>query len=208
MIVIVDYGMGNLGSILNMLKKIGAPAAKISSDPKDIEQADKLILPGVGAFDTGMQHLRESGLIPVLNEKVLKAKTPTLGVCLGMQLMAKISEEGELPGLGWFDAETIRFRFDSKKTGLKVPHMGWNTVNVRRAGTLFQDMYEDARFYFVHSYHFVAHDPADVLTNTEYGYEFVSGVQRGHIMAVQFHPEKSHKFGMKLYKNFVEHARC
>lgn len=206
MIVIVDYGMGNLGSILNMLKKIGAPAAKISSDAKDIEQAEKLILPGVGAFDTGMQHLRATGLIPLLNEKVLKAKTPTLGVCLGMQLMTKVSEEGELPGLGWFDAETIRFRFDSRQTGLKVPHMGWNTINVKREGVLFRDMHPNARFYFVHSYHFVAHDPSDVLTTTDYGYEFVSAIQRDHIMAAQFHPEKSHKFGMKLYKNFVERA--
>jgi glutamine amidotransferase len=206
MIVIVDYGMGNLGSILNMLKKVGAPAAKVSSDPKDIEQADKLILPGVGAFDTGMQRLRETGLISLLNEKVIKAKTPTLGVCLGMQLITKISEEGELPGLGWIDAETIRFRFDPKKNGLKIPHMGWNTVNIQREGTLFQGMYPDARFYFVHSFHVVSHNPEDVLATTEYGYDFVSAIQHGHIMAAQFHPEKSHKFGMKLYKNFVEYA--
>jgi glutamine amidotransferase len=206
MIVVIDYGMGNLGSILNMLKKVGVRDAKISAHPKDIEQADKLILPGVGAFDTGMHHLRETGLIPLLNEKVLKAKTPTLGVCLGMQLMAKVSEEGELPGLGWFDAETIRFRFDSKKTGLKVPHMGWNTVNIKQEGTLFKDMYPQARFYFVHSFHLVAHEVANVLTTTEYGYEFASAIQLEHIMAAQFHPEKSHKFGMKLYKNFVEYA--
>jgi len=204
MIVIVDYGVGNLGSIWNMLKKIGAPEAIISSDPAEIEQAEKLILPGVGAFDTGMQKLRETGLIGLLNEKVLKAKTPTLGVCLGMQLMAKISEEGELPGLGWIDAEAIRFRFDPKESGLKIPHMGWNTIQVQREGTLFQDMYPDARFYFVHSYHVVAHNPDDVLTTTNYGYDFVSAIQRDHIMAAQFHPEKSHKFGMKLYKNFVE----
>lgn len=206
MIVIIDYGMGNLGSILNMLKKVGVRDAKISAYPKDIEQADKLILPGVGAFDTGMHHLRETGLIPLLNEKVLKAKTPTLGVCLGMQLMAKVSEEGELPGLGWFNAETIRFRFDSKQTGLKVPHMGWNTVNIKQEGTLFKDMYPQARFYFVHSFHLVAYEVTNVLTTTEYGYEFVSAIQREHIMAAQFHPEKSHKFGMKLYKNFVEYA--
>ena len=206
MIIIIDYGMGNIGSILNMLKKVGAPAAKISADPKDIEQAEKLILPGVGAFDTGMQRLRETGLIPLLNEKVLKAKTPTLGVCLGMQLLTKISEEGELPGLGWLDAETIRFRFDPMKNGLKVPHMGWNTVKIRREGKLFKDMYPDARFYFVHSYHVVAHNPGDVLAITDYGYDFVSAVQQDHIMAAQFHPEKSHKFGMKLYKNFVEYA--
>ncbi len=206
MIVVVDYGMGNLGSILNMLKKVGVKDAKVSSDPKDIEQANKLILPGVGAFDTGMQRLRETGLIGLLNEKVLKAKTPTLGVCLGMQLLTKVSEEGELPGLGWLDAETIRFRFDQKKTGLKIPHMGWNTVKVQREGTLFKDMYPEPRFYFVHSFHVVSHNPKDVLATTEYGYDFVSVIQQGHIMAAQFHPEKSHKFGMKLYKNFVEYA--
>ncbi|NWG08525.1 MAG: imidazole glycerol phosphate synthase subunit HisH [Chloroflexi bacterium] len=208
MIIIVDYGMGNLGSILNMLKKVGAPVVKISSDAKEIERAEKLILPGVGAFDTGMQRLRETGLIPLLNEKVLQAKTPTLGVCLGMQLITKVSEEGKLPGLGWLDAETIRFRFDPVKNGLKIPHMGWNTVKVHRAGTLFKDMYPDARFYFVHSFHIVAHNASDILTTTDYGYEFVSAVQQEHIMAVQFHPEKSHKFGMKLYKNFVEYDRC
>jgi len=206
MIVIVDYGMGNLGSILNMLKKVGAPAAKISSETKDIEQADKLILPGVGAFDTGMKRLRETRLIGLLNEKVLKARTPILGICLGMQLLTKISEEGELPGLGWIDAETVRFRFDPKQSRLKIPHMGWNTINIQREGTLFKDMYAEPRFYFVHSFHVVAHNPEDVLATTEYGYDFVSAIQHGHIMAAQFHPEKSHKFGMKLYKNFVENA--
>jgi glutamine amidotransferase len=202
-IIVVDYGMGNLGSILNMLKKIGVSDTKVSSNPKDIEHADKLILPGVGAFDTGMQRLRETGLIGLLNEKVLKAKTPTLGICLGMQLLTKASEEGELSGLGWIDAETIRFRFDQKKTG---PHMGWNTVKVQREGTLFKDMYAEPRFYFVHSFHVVSHNLEDVLATTEYGYDFVSVIQHGHIMAAQFHPEKSHKFGMKLYKNFVEYA--
>ena len=205
MILIVDYGMGNLGSIVNMLKKVGAKDVRISADPREIEQADKLILPGVGAFDMGMQRLRETDLISILNEKVLKAKTPTLGVCLGMQLMTRASEEGESPGLGWIDAETVRFRFSPQQVGMKIPHMGWNTVDIRREGTLFQSMYPNTRFYFVHSYHVVAHDPEDVLTTTEYGYEFVSAIQHGHIMAAQFHPEKSHKFGMKLYRNFVEY---
>jgi len=206
MIVIVDYGMGNLGSILNMLKKVGAPEAMASSNPGDIECADKLILPGVGAFDTGMQKLRETGLIGLLNEKILQAKTPTLGICLGMQLIGKISEEGELPGLGWIDAECVRFRFDAGKPPLKIPHMGWNTVKIQRQGTLFKDMYAEPRFYFVHSYHLVSHNPEDILSTTDYGYEFVSAIQRENIMATQFHPEKSHKFGMKLYKNFVEVA--
>ncbi len=206
MIVIIDYGMGNLGSILNMLKKIGAPAAMISSSPKDIEKADKLILPGVGAFDTGMQRLRETGLMDLLNEKVLRGGTPTLGVCLGMQLITRGSEEGELPGLGWLDAETIRFRFDPKASGPRIPHMGWNTVTVLREGNLFKDMYPEPRFYFVHSFHVACRNPDDVLATTEYGYAFASAVQQDHLMGVQFHPEKSHKFGMRLYRNFVESA--
>lgn len=205
MIAIVDYGMGNLGSILNMLKRVGAPAAVITANAREIEQADKLILPGVGSFDTGIRRLRETGLGELLTEKVLKAKTPTLGVCLGMQLITRVSEEGELPGLGWIEAETIRFRFDPMKTGLKVPHMGWNSVKIQREGTLFKDMPAEPRFYFVHAFHVVSHAPEDVLATTEYGYEFAAAVQHEHIMAAQFHPEKSHKYGMQLYKNFVEY---
>jgi glutamine amidotransferase len=203
MIVIVNYGMGNLGSIINMLKKVGVQA-KISSDPKDIESADKLILPGVGAFDTGMQSLRELDLVDLLNDKVLNQKTPTLGVCLGMQLITKRSEEGVLPGLGWIDGESIRFRFDPRQNNLKIPHMGWNTVNVQRTEPLFRGLEQEARFYFVHSYHVICNNLSDVLTTTDYGYEFVSALQRDNIMGAQFHPEKSHKFGMRLLKNFGE----
>ncbi len=203
MIVIVDYGMGNLGSILNMLKKVGAQAL-ISSNAQDIERAYKLILPGVGAFDTGMQRLKELNLIEVLNDKVLKAKVPTLGVCLGMQLLTQRSEEGVLPGLGWIEGETVRFRFDPSQTHLKIPHMGWNTVAIRREDTLFKELVHDSRFYFVHSYHVVCHRAEDILATTYYGYDFASAVQRENVMGTQFHPEKSHKFGMKVYKNFVE----
>lgn len=205
MIIVIDYGMGNLGSILNMLKKIGA-TARVSSDSKEIADADKLILPGVGAFDTGMKRLAELDLIGLLNHKVLDLETPTLGVCLGMQLLMKRSEEGILPGLGWINGETIRFRFDSQQTNLKIPHMGWNTIKIQREGVLFNGMDSAARFYFVHSYHVTCDHADDVLTTTNYGYEFVSALQRGNIMGAQFHPEKSHKFGMKLYKNFVEYA--
>jgi glutamine amidotransferase len=206
MIVIIDYGMGNLGSIQNMLKKIGAQAV-ISSDIQAVERADKLILPGVGAFDTGMKQLEKLGLIDVLNDKVLNRKTPTLGVCLGMQLLMQGSEEGVRPGLGWIDGETIRFRFDPKRTNLKIPHMGWNTVTIIRDGTLFKGLnQEEARFYFVHSYHVVCNREEDILARSFYGYDFASAVQRGNIMGTQFHPEKSHKFGMKIYENFVELA--
>ncbi len=202
MIVIIDYRMGNLGSILNMLKKVGA-AAVISADPSVIGEATKLILPGVGAFDNGMKSLQEQGLVPALEEAVMRRKVPILGICLGMQLMTKDSEEGKLPGLGWIDAKTVRFHHDPSED-LKVPHMGWNTVTVRKESSLFRDMFPEPRFYFVHSYHAVCQDPGDVLTMTRYGYEFVSAFQRNNIMGVQYHPEKSHTFGMRLLKNFAE----
>lgn len=206
MIVIIDYKMGNLGSILNMLKKIGAPGI-ISSDTDAIRQADKLILPGVGAFDNGMKNLDDLGLIPVLSEIVLQERAPILGICLGMQLMTNSSEEGKLPGLGWIDAKTVRFRHDPSND-LKIPHMGWNTVSVRKESALFRDMFPEPRFYFVHSYHAVCEDPADVLTVTPHGYEFASAFQHGNIIGVQFHPEKSHKFGMRLLRNFAEAELC
>lgn len=205
MIIIVDYGMGNLGSVVNMLKKIGVQA-RVSSCVEEIDDADKLILPGVGAFDTGMLRLKELGLIDVLNRKVLGKKTPIIGFCLGMQLLTKRSEEGTLPGLGWIDGETIRFRFGPGNSHLKIPHMGWNTVLVHRHGALFGGMNQEARFYFVHSYHIVCDRQEDVIATTNYGYDFVSVVQRENIMGTQFHPEKSHKFGIKLFKNFVEYA--
>jgi glutamine amidotransferase len=203
MIVIVDYGLGNLGSIANMLKKVGAERV-ISADRSVIESADKLILPGVGAFDTGMRNLCDLHLIPVLNVKALEEKVPVLGVCLGMQLLTLKSEEGSLPGLGWLDAETVRFRFDIANQNLKVPHMGWNFINIKRPSPIFDGMYEDPRFYFVHSYHVVCQRGENILATTEYGYEFASVVINENIIGVQFHPEKSHKFGIKLFRNFVE----
>ncbi|MCM2356960.1 MAG: imidazole glycerol phosphate synthase subunit HisH [Geobacteraceae bacterium] len=202
MIVIIDYGMGNLGSIFNMLKKIGAQAL-ISSDVEEIEQADKLILPGVGSFDNGMRNLNEGGFRSVLDKKVLRDKVPILGICLGMQLFSRKSAEGSLTGLGWLEAETVRFSFDVRM-GPKVPHMGWNTVQIVKSSRIFDDIYHDSRFYFVHSYHVVCRNEADVLTRTFHGFDFASSVARDNIIGVQFHPEKSHKFGMKLLKNFAE----
>ncbi len=206
MIVIVDYGMGNIGSILNMLKKIGHKAV-ISSDPGAILDAEKLILPGVGSFDTGMRHLHDSKLLDALNEKALNLKTPILGICLGMQLLTEGSEEGDLPGLGWIPGETIKFRFEGDNAKLKVPHMGWNGVTPASRETLFYNLEDpETRFYFVHSYRVVCRNPEDALATTRYGVEFHSSVQRGNIMGTQFHPEKSHKFGMQLLRNFAE--RC
>ncbi len=202
MIAIIDYGMGNVGSIANMLRKIGAEAC-IARDPETIANADKLVLPGVGAFDSGMEKLDSSGLLPVLRERVQGAKVPILGLCLGMQFFGTGSEEGSRPGLGWIDARSVRFAFDGPQAGLKIPHMGWNHVSVEQPGPLFANMPVDSRFYFVHSYHVVCSDPGLVLTTTTYGYPFVSGVVKGHITGFQFHPEKSHRFGMQVFRNFA-----
>lgn len=206
MIVVVDYGVGNLGSIVNMFKKVGVKAIA-SSDPGVIREAEKLILPGVGAFDAAMRKFHETGLVPVVGELVLEKKIPVLGLCVGLQLMTRGSEEGQLAGLGWFDAETIRFRFNDEHALLKVPHMGWNEVHVCREHPLVTDWDAQSRFYFVHSYHVVARDMDAVLAKTEYGVIIHSILGRDNIMGVQFHPEKSHRYGMRLLKNFAENVR-
>lgn len=200
MITIVDYHMGNLGSILNMLKKIGQPA-QVTADPALIAAADKLVLPGVGAFDAGMDNLERSGLVPLLNRRVLEDRVPTLGICLGMQLMTRSSEEGTRAGLGWIDAEALRFR--PADAALKVPHMGWNRVMPARPSPLTDELPDEPRFYFVHSFYVRCHDRADVLLTTPFGEPFASAFQRGNVWGVQFHPEKSHKFGMALLRNFA-----
>ncbi len=202
MIIIIDYGMGNLGSILNMLKKIGT-SAKISGETTDILTAEKLILPGVGAFDHGMAHLSERGLIPLLNKRVLEESCPILGICLGMQLFSRRSEEGELPGLGWVEAETRRFRFNGEIGHLKIPHMGWNEVRSSGQHHLFAGFNNPPRFYFVHAYHVCCDSPQDILATSFYGYEFTAAVGKGNIMGTQFHPEKSLHYGMHLLRNFA-----
>lgn len=205
MIVVVDSGIANVGSIANMLKKLGI-RANVSAVPAEIEKASKLILPGVGAFDAGMRHMRDLGLVEPLNEAVLGRSVPVLGICLGMQLMSRGSEEGLLPGLGWLDTRAVRFNFDGAANGAsyRVPHMGWNTVRTTGSSPLFSDLGDDARFYFVHSYHIVADDPGVVLASTQYGYDFVSAVAKKNIFGVQFHPEKSHRYGLQLIRNFVQ----
>ena len=199
MIVVIDYGMGNLGSIANMIKKVGHKCL-VSSDLKDITNATKLILPGVGSFDNGMKNLKERGMIEVLNQKVLADKTPILGICLGMQLMTKSSEEGKLSGLGWVDAQTKKFVSDT----LKIPHMGWNIIKHQKSSKLFDEYESEKRFYFVHSYYVDANQKKDILTTTPYTHDFVSSFEKENIIGAQFHTEKSHKFGMNLLKNFVE----
>lgn len=203
MIVIIDYGMGNVGSIRNMLNRIGVPAM-VSAELENIRAAEKLILPGVGAFDHGMSNLVERGFIPLLKQKVVEEKTPILGICLGMQLFSRSSEEGKLPGLGWIDADTRRFKFDGESSHLKIPHMGWNTVNPVGEESLFQGFPQIPRFYFAHSYHVCCRHPEDVIGTTCYEYAFAAAIQRGNILGTQFHPEKSHKFGMHVLRNFAE----
>lgn len=204
--IIVDYKIGNIGSIINMFKKIGVKA-KLSSNKEEILNAKKLILPGVGSFDNGMRHLKESGLIDILNKKVLEDKTPILGICLGMQLLMDSSEEGIEKGLGWIKGEVKKFQFNSSDK-LKVPHMGWNLVNPTKKDSLYRDFSDESRFYFVHSYHAVCENEENILATTNYGYKFTSSIYKDNIYGAQFHPEKSHKFGMKLLKNFVELDKC
>jgi len=201
-ILVVDYGMGNLGSILNMLRKVGV-AAGLSQGPEDVLKAGKLILPGVGAFATAIGNLRARGYVDALNRKVLAEKTPILGICLGMQLFSKRSEEGGEPGLGWLDAQTVRFQFPAAGRQPKVPHMGWNSIRLLRESPLFPEAEDDRRFYFVHSFHMQCNDGRDVLARTFYGGEFTSAVCRGNIVGTQFHPEKSHRFGLAFFKAFA-----
>ena len=204
MIVIVDYDMGNVGSIKNMIKKVGGEAI-ISRDKDELENASKLILPGVGAFDTGMKNLHNYEIFPIISRKVLDKKIPVLGVCLGMQLLTNKSEEGNEKGLGWIDGKSKKFPNDMmyNDTHLRVPHMGWNTVTLEKEDKLFQGSEEVPRFYFVHSYYVTCDNKEDVLTTTNYGMSFTSSVSKDNIWGVQYHPEKSHKHGMNIYHNFV-----
>jgi len=202
MVLIVDYGVGNLASIRNMLKKIGIDA-KISATAADVEKATKLILPGVGSFDTCVQKLTESGLVSLLNNKVLEDKTPILGICVGMQLLLQGSEEGVKPGLGWIKGTNVKFNQQILPESVKVPHIGWTDIIQKKSSPLFHEMFDNPRFYFVHSFHPSLSDNSDALVEAFYGYKFVAGVEHENIVGVQFHPEKSHKFGMKLLSNFV-----
>lgn len=205
MLVIVDYGVGNLTSIKNMLYKLGYHDVVVSKDQSQIMDADKLILPGVGHFDYGMRQLRASGLVDTLNHVVIEEKKPLLGICLGAQLLTRGSDEGTEKGLGWIEADTVKFDSSIIDSGLKVPHMGWSDVDANRSSRLFQDMYEEPRFYFVHSYHIVCDNPSNVVVKANYGFEFTAGLENGNILGMQFHPEKSHKYGMKLLSNFIKH---
>lgn len=204
MLAIIDYGVGNLASIRNMFKKIGAEAV-VTGDPGTIRQSEKILLPGVGAFDHCMTMFNASGLREIVTERALQDRVPTLGICVGLQMLMEGSEEGKEPGLGWIKGKTIRFRQD-RLGNLKIPHMGWTSVRSCKTSGLTEGFSGDTRFYFVHSYHVQPEDPADQLIAAEYGMEFTAGIEKGNIAGVQFHPEKSHRFGMLLLNNFARGA--
>lgn len=205
MVTIVDYGVGNLASIANMARKAGTECV-ISGDPSVVAAADKLILPGVGAFDRGMANLEERGLIPALTERAMQRRVPTLGLCLGMQLMGRGSEEGSRAGLGWIAADSVRFKFSADAAALKVPHMGWNYIEPAAStapAELIAALPAEPRFYFVHSYYLACDQPSDVMCWTTYGARFASGIHHNNLWGTQFHPEKSHSFGLSLLRNFL-----
>lgn len=201
-LVVVDIDLGNVGSVVNILRRLGRKA-ELTRDRDVIADAERIVLAGVGAFDRAMERLVEFGLVDVLNRKVMIERTPILGICLGMQMLGEGSEEGERPGLGWIAGRCRRFRFAEEQKNLRVPHMGWNTVVRHGEATLFRNMPEPPRFYFVHSYHLDC--LADCVAATAvHGYEFVAAIEKGHIFGTQFHPEKSHIFGLRLLRNFLD----
>ncbi len=200
--LIIDYGMGNLRSVFNKFQKMGIDCL-ISSDEEDIRKADKLILPGVGHFKSGMQNLERLHLIDLLYKKVMIEKTPIFGICLGTQLFCRFSEEGNCKGLGWIDADVKKFQVINKLK-YKVPHMGWNNVTIKKDNFLSNGIDRNDGFYFVHSYHLICNNTDDVWMTTEYEYEFVSAIQSENIYGTQFHPEKSHNNGFELLKKFAE----
>ena len=201
-IVIVDYRTGNSNSIKRTLDRIGSLSI-ISSQIEDVTQADKIILPGVGHFAKAMANLKELGLQDALNEAVLIKRKAVLGICLGMELMGMSSEEGDTPGLQWLDAEALRFKI-SVSARYKVPHMGWNRIQIKKSSALMKDVEDLSEFYFAHSYHLKINHRSDLLTETEYGISFPSAVERNNIFGVQYHPEKSHRAGVQVLKNFIE----
>jgi glutamine amidotransferase len=203
MISIIDYGVGNISAVSNIYKRLNIPVQVVRT-PQQLLQAHRLILPGVGSFDWTMARLNGSGMRDVLDKMVLGQKKPVLGICVGMQMMAKRSDEGSQPGLGWFDAEVRRLDKVASSGNLFLPHMGWNDVEPRHQNGLFRDIGSTGRFYFLHSYYFAPNNKEEVLAVTQYGGKFASSIQSGNIFGVQFHPEKSHQWGVQLLKNFAE----
>ena len=201
-LVIVDYGMGNLNSVKRTMDRMKVDSV-ISSDPKDIISSQKIILPGVGHFGKAMSNLKELNLLDTLHEAVLVKQKLILGICLGMQLMTRKSEEGNAEGLGWFDAEIVKFNV-SDKMKYKIPQMGWNQIYIKKNSSLMKNISELSEFYFVHSYHLKINNQPDTLNETRFDYIYPSAIEKDNIFGVQYHPEKSHDAGAQLLKNFIE----
>jgi imidazole glycerol phosphate synthase, glutamine amidotransferase subunit len=202
LIAVLDYGVGNVSSIANMLKKIGVDSV-LTKDVSQIDKADKLILPGVGSFDVGMQRLKSNGLVEAIKKHAIEDKKPLLGICLGMQMLGRMSEEGKGMGLNLIPFDNKRFSFLEGST-LKIPHMGWDVaVPMQKDDLLTEGLDQEQRYYFVHSYHAVCDNEENVLMRCDYGYSFAAAVKWENIYGVQFHPEKSHKYGMALLENFA-----
>ena len=202
MITIVDYGSGNIEAFVNIYKRLNIPC-EIASTPEQILKAEKLILPGVGAFDETMRTLKNSGMLDALNKQVLENKTPVIGICVGMQILSKRSDEGELMGLGWVDAEVKKFDIVKLTQKPHLPHMGWNTFKHEKNNPLLKDLNPEKGFYFLHTYYFSCNNQEDILTSTVYGERYTSAINHENIYGVQFHPEKSHSNGVQLLKNFA-----
>lgn len=200
-VIIPALPISNIAAVANIVHKVGGEAL-ITKNPDDVFHARRIILAGVGAFDAGMRALEEGGWLGPLHDVAQKGQIPILGICLGMQLMCQSSDEGVLPGLGWFDAAVKRIVLPAGSR-LKVPHMGWNTLDIRHANGLLHSSCEEQRFYFVHSYHVVCNIPSDVTATTNHGDDLTAAIGRGKLYGVQFHPEKSHRFGMALMQHFL-----
>ena len=202
-IYIIDFGVSNIASVANMIKRVGgSPSIIKKSNKLNLKLIDKIILPGVGSFDSAITALEKDGWLGPLNEFISNSQNKILGICLGMQIMFNKSEEGQKEGLKWIDGDIKKFKFEDKK--LKVPHMGWNTVSIKKNGSLFKESIKTQRYYFVHSYYAQCFDRKNIAAKTFYGFDFVSAIQKQNIYGFQFHPEKSHRYGMHLLKNFVE----
>lgn len=207
MIGIIDYGLGNVKAFLNVFKSLNISATQVKHS-EELFKADKLLLPGVGSFDYAMQRLIDSGMRDTLDDIVLNKNIPVLGVCVGMQIMSESSEEGKLKGLGWINSEVRKFDFAKLKAKVQVPHMGWNDVTPVFPSAIMKNLEVSSRFYFLHSYYFHCKDPGDIIATTDYGIKFASAVKSNNIYGVQFHPEKSHLWGVQLLKNFAELNQC
>jgi len=196
---VINYGSGNIRSVINMIRKAGGEAVEVSS-AKDLDSCAKLVLPGVGAFDHCMMLLRDGGWVESLDKIFKENKVPILGICVGMQMLGDYSEEGSLSGLGWIKGKTVKIAQDKN---VKIPHMGWNSIKIKKKGLLFDPLETERRFYFVHSFRFECVDDSTIVATTFHGEEIVASIQSGKVFGVQFHPEKSHRYGLELFKTFI-----